>query len=264
MQGGKITAVNGNDFEPVNGITGQVNDAEVCCGIVSLQVNDADPCCEIVKVKDNSTGQMHSFTTMAGIGKTLKVGQQVSLQNGYAMVQSGANATAAQKGLYAFKVGLNSTKTDVKENNVETSAEKWVITPSSLKGATGTVSITLPEGLEWHLDIKSSDDKALGKWDDRWNNKKTISLMPGEYNIFFTYIPLLGVPIQKGMNTRLKAGILDVVSTGQWQIWNEEKTKVHVVYYKPSKIGLPIGKYHIELNGQYKAIEIKEGKVTEF
>ena len=132
------------------------------------------------------------------------------------------------------------------------------------KGATGTVSIILPEGVEWHLDIKSIDDKALGKWDDRWNNKKTINLIPGEYNIFFTYIPVLGVPIQKGMNTRLKAGLLNVVTAGQWQIWNEEKTKVHVVYYKPSKIGLPIGKYNIQLAGQYKAIEIKEGEVTEF
>lgn len=154
----------------------------------------------------------------------------------------------------------SSKQKTVEEND----AEKWTITSSGTKGATGTVSITLPEGLEWHLDIKSSDDKALGKWDDRWNNKKTISLLPGAYNIFFTYIPLRAVPIQKGMNTRLKAGILDVVSTGQWQIWNEEKTKVHVVYYKPTKIGLPIGRYHIELNGLYQAIEIKEGEVTEF
>ena len=153
----------------------------------------------------------------------------------------------------------NEKKADGKNDT-----EKWVITPSGAKGATGTVSITLPEGLEWHLDIKSSEDKALGKWDDRWNNKKTINLIPGKYNILFTYIPLLGVPIQKGMNTRLKAGILNVVTAGQWVIWNEEKTKAHVVYYKPSKIGLPVGKYYLQYNEQYIAIEIKEGEVTEF
>ncbi len=263
VQNGKITAVNQTGFEPVNEITGQVNEGEPCCAIVSLQVNDATPCCEIVTVKNLTTGELSSFQTTGGMGRTFTLGQLVNLQNGYAMVQSGASATAAQKGLYAFKIGLDSLT--VKQKAVEgNDSEKWVITPSGAKGATGTVSIILPEGVEWHLDIKSSDDKALGKWDDRWNNKKTISLMTGEYNIFFTYIPLLGVPIQKGMNTRLKAGILDVVSTGQWQIWNEEKTKVHVVYYKPSKIGLPIGRYNIQLAGQYQAIEIKEGKVTEF
>ena len=265
LQGGKITAVNQTGYEPVNEIEGERSDDahkdEI--EVLSLQVNESDRCCDIVTVKNRTTGQIHSFKTMGGIGRTLTLGQSVNLQNGYAMVQSGANATVTQKGLYAFKIGLDSLT--VKQKAVEENDfEKWVITPTGAKGATGTVSITLPEGVEWHLDIKSSDDKALGKWDDRWNNKKTISLMTGEYNIFFTYIPLLGVPIQKGMNTRLKAGILDVVSTGQWQIWNEEKTKVHVVYYKPSKIGLPIGRYNIQLAGQYQAIEIKEGKVTEF
>ena len=55
-----------------------------------------------------------------------------------------------------------------------------------------------------------------------------------------------------------------LITTGQWQIWNEEKTKAHVAYDKPTKIGLPIGKYNIQLAGQYQAIEIKEGEVTEF
>ncbi len=281
VQNGKIIAVNETGYEPINGIVsgnqtgfepinemeGEKTDAGhkdvIELEIVSLQVNDISPCCEIVTVKNRTTGQIHSFKTMGGIGRTLTLGQPVTLQNGYAMVQAGATASAAQKGWYAFKAGMDSLT--VKQKSVEgNDAEKWVITPSGAKGATGSVSITLPDGLEWHLDIKSSDDKALGKWDDRWNNKKTISLKPGEYNIFFTYIPILGVPVQKGMNTRLKAGILDVVTTGQWQIWNEEKTKVHVVYYKPSKIGLPIGKYNIQLAGQYQAIEIKEGEVTEF
>ena len=264
LQNGKITAVNGLGFEPVNEIvSGNQPGYEPVNEIVSLQINELEPINEIVTVKNIKTGQLQSFRTMAGIGRTLTLGQLVNLQNGYAMVQSGATATVTQKGLYAFKIGLDSLT--VKQKAVEENDfEKWVITPTGAKGATGSVSITLPEGVEWHLDIKSSDDKALGKWDDRWNNKKTINLIPGEYNIFFTYIPVLGVPIQKGMNTRLKAGLLNVVTAGQWQIWNEEKTKVHVVYYKPSKIGLPIGRYNIQYNGQYIAIEIKEGEVTEF
>lgn len=264
VQNGKITSINGLGFEPVNEIvSGNQTVFEPVNEIVSLQVNDALPCCAIATVKNISTGEVQSFTTTAGIGHTLTLGQRVSMQNGYAMVQSGANATAAQKGMYAFKVGMDSLT--VKQKAVEgNDTEKWVITPSGAKGATGTVSINLPDGVEWHLDITSSDDRALGKWDDRWNNKKTINLIPGEYNIFFTYIPVRGVPVQKGMNTRLKAGILNVVTTGQWSIHDESKKKVYVIYYKPSKIALPVGRYNLQYNGQYIAIEIKEGEVTEF
>ena len=278
LQGGKITAVNqtgfepvneivsGNQtgFDPVNEITGQVNDGQPCCSIVSLQVNDGEPCCAIVSVKNIATGQLQSFRTMAGIGNTLTLGQSVNLQDGYAMVQSGAGATAAQKGMYAFNVGLDSAgydlkgNTKVKPNTSET--DKWVITPSGLKGATGLVSINLPEGVVWDLDVKSTADQALG----RYYNQKTHSLMPGEYNIFFTYLPVMGVPVQKGMNTRLKAGILNVVATGQWSIHDESKAKVYVTYYKPSKIGLPVGKYNIQLGGRYQQVEIKDGEVTEF
>ncbi len=74
-------------------------------------------------------------------------------------------------------------------------------------------------------------------------------MIPGEFNVFLTYLPVKGVPVQKGMNTRLKAGILNVVTTGQWSLHDESKEKVYVIYYKPSKIGLPVGKYNIQING---------------
>jgi hypothetical protein len=37
------------------------------------------------------------------------------------------------------------------------------------------------------------------------------------------------------MNTWPKAGILDVVTPGQWYIWNEDKTKNYTAYYAPTK-----------------------------
>lgn len=160
------------------------------------------------------------------------------------------------------KTSNTSSSTENKKNEESSGrdSEKWVITPSGLKGAAGIVSINLPEGVEWDMVVKSSSDHALG----RYYNQKTHTLIPGEYNIFLTYLPVMGVPIQKGMNTRLKAGILNVVTTGQWSIHDESKSKVYVSYYKPSKIGLPVGKYNIQLSGQYQAIEIKDGEVTEF
>ena len=84
-----------------------------------------------------------------------------------------------------------------------------------------------------------------------WINIKSHSLIPGGYNITVSSVPVVTVPVQKGMNTRLKAGTLNMVIVGQWQIYTEKKTKGYVNYYKPSKLALPIGKYVISINGQF-------------
>lgn len=260
LQNGKITAVNGLGFEPVNGIvSGQVNDGAPCCEIVSLQVNDAEVCCGIVTVKNLTTGELSSFKTTPGIGHTLTLGQSVNLQNGYAMVQSGANATAAQKGMYAFKTGLDSATSKLKENGAETSAEKWVITPGG-KGVTGNVTVAFPAGTTWNMLFKTTADKHL----INVNNSKSHTMVPGQYNIDFSAVPVLAVPVQKGMNTRLKAGTLHVVSVGGWMLYDESQTKNYVSYNNPMKLGLPIGKYAISINGQFQQVEIKDGEVTEF
>ena len=160
----------------------------------------------------------------------------------------------------------NNTVSDVKENKntspdtSETSAEKWVITSSGLKGATGTLSVELPADVTWNVYIATTADKKLLTT----YNTKSHTLLPGQFNILLTSLPVNGVPIEKGMNTRLKAGVLNVVTTGSWGIWNESQTKHYSTYYSPTKLGLPVGKYAISVNGQFQTVEIKDGEVTEF
>jgi len=173
-----------------------------------------------------------------------------------------------------MKAGLNSatnsgeenTGSDVKENKntspdtSETSAEKWVISSSGLKGATGTLTVDLPADATWNVYILTTEDKGLVNT----YNTASHTLLPRKYNIHLTKLPVNGVPVQKGMNTRLKAGVLNVVTTGQWGIWDESQTKNYSTYYSPTKLGLPVGKYAISISGQFQTVEIKDGEVTEF
>lgn len=164
-----------------------------------------------------------------------------------------------QKGWYAFKAGMDSLT--VKQKSVEgNDAEKWVITPSGAKGATGNVTIALPKDATWYLYFQTTSGQDLVRLD----NIKSHSLIPGEYNITVSSVPVLTVPVQKGMNTRLKAGTLHVVTEGQWGLYDESQKINFVTHHYPMKLGLPAGKYAIYLKGQYLPVEIKDGEVTEF
>lgn len=119
------------------------------------------------------------------------------------------------------------TVTVAEENN----SEKWVITSSGLKGATGTLSVELPADVPWNVYIATTEDKGLLTT----YNTKSHSLLPGQFNILLTKLPVNGVPVQKGMNTRLKGGILNVVTTGQWSIHDERKQKCMLSITNPVK-----------------------------
>ena len=43
-------------------------------------------------------------------------------------------------------------------------------------------------------------------------------VMPGEYKITINDVPVLNVPIKKGHDTKLKCGVLNVVSESYWDL----------------------------------------------
>ena len=64
------------------------------------------------------------------------------------------------------------------------------------------------------------------------------------------------------METRIKAGILNVRGSGIWTLYDEKKKQI---YFSPTakKIGLPIGIYQIEINGIIKQIIIRDGETLQ-
>lgn len=283
VQNGKITGVNETRFEPVNGIvsgtqtgfepvngivSGQVNDAIPCCGIVSLQVNDADPCCEIVTVKNLTTGELSSFQTTAGMGRTFTLGQTVNLQNGYAMVQSGAGASASQKGMYAFKMGLDSAKTKIKETGGVVTPVRWEVKPSAdLKGTFGQIVIQFP-------GMTSSGNNFVAVFEvggkDRITGatygNKNFPLLEGEYDVEINSVRVSHVPVKRGMDTRIHIGTIgfDVPSSTSVEVYDlTEKTRL-CLSYGSMMCGVPSGEYYIKVGGSRKKVSIADGQVTNF
>ncbi len=276
LQNGKITSVNGvgktfnpyepvNGFEPINDFSMQVNDGAPCCTIVSLQVNGAEPCCGIVTVKNITTGQMHSFQANRAIAKTFTLGQRVNINNNLAVMQSGAGAAPAQKGMYAFKIKDSAAIASNKISG-ENDTEKWVITPNpALKGAMGRILIRTPEKSTYSLTVfkAGTDEKSAY----RYGGTEFI-LLPGQYDTRWwdnSKWRLSGVPVRRGMDTRILAGMLNLNLSGtEWVIYDETKTTVIEQGYSVWRLGLPVGKYYVKVNKDFVEVVIKDGEITEF
>ena len=92
-------------------------------------------------------------------------------------------------------------------------SDKWVITPvSTMKGVLGRLDINFPADVERNILIYQSADNKFLRSVSR--NDKTYTIASGVYRFTLTNVPVDNVPIQKGHETRLKAGFLNIVSKG--------------------------------------------------
>ncbi|MGZ5221272.1 MAG: hypothetical protein ACXWC7_14385 [Chitinophagaceae bacterium] len=246
-----------------------MNPLEPCCNIVSIQPDPVEPCCSVVSFKNNSTGTLSSFRPPKDISSGLKVGQPVyagpinGLQinnaepiNDFAIVQSsyGSNGQMNSYG-YAATAGDNTNK--------GTSAEKWVITPvSTMRGVLGGLDINFPADVERDILIyQPADNKYITSVS---RNDKTYTIAPAEYRFTITNVPVENVPIQKGHQTRIKMGFLNLVSEGDWHLYNETKEKQYTSGNKPKRIALPVGSYQLKLGTQFYPFVIKDGETVEY
>jgi hypothetical protein len=66
----------------------------------------------------------------------------------------------------------------------------------------------------------------------------------------------LGVPVEKGNSTRIKAGVLHITSPDAWTLYDETKQKVLINTYSAQTRGLPVGIYKLTIVGKDQDIEI--------
>jgi len=149
-----------------------------------------------------------------------------------------------------------------KKNNAEVS-DKWVITPvPDMKGVLGRLDINFPKDVERNILIyQPTDNKFITSVS---YNDKIYTIAPGEYRFTITNVPVEKVPIQKGHETRLKMGFLNVVSQGDWHLYNDTKEKQYTSGNKPKKLPLPVGSYQIKLGLQFYPVVIKDGETVEY
>ncbi|MFN2458677.1 MAG: hypothetical protein ABR502_10775, partial [Chitinophagaceae bacterium] len=139
---------------------------------------------------------------------------------------------------------------------------KWVISTANMKGVLGRLNTTFPADVEWSILIKATDDKFITSRSGFSKHGPSYDLAPGMYNFRLNTITVENVPIERGKATRLKAGYLNIVSEGHWEIYNEAKQKLHTTGNKPKKIALPVGNYQLKLGGAFFPVNIKDGEAV--
>jgi hypothetical protein len=149
----------------------------------------------------------------------------------------------------------------VRPNTSET--DKWIITPvKDMKGVLGRLDINFPADAERSILIyQPTDNKFIASVS---RNAKIYTIAPGQYRFTLTNVPVDNVPIQKGHETRLRAGILSVVSDGNWILYGDTKEKQYTSGNMPKKIPLPVGNYQLNLGTQFYPFVIKDGGTVEF
>jgi hypothetical protein len=148
-------------------------------------------------------------------------------------------------------------KTTINENT----AEKWVINKVNAQTSTGNLLIDLPKDTKWDITIYTAgSSKVLSNT----MLQTSFALPPGLYDLEINHILIKGVPVEKGNNTRLKAGVLHIRNKTPWTLYDEAKQKVLINGSSEEERGLPIGKYKLSIKGQDQDVEIKDGKTVKY
>ncbi len=148
-------------------------------------------------------------------------------------------------------------------NDSDTSSEKWEITANTLKGSTGRLQMDNPKGSKWIVYIYSMPGEKYVTSFAESNNKGLFTISPGEYKITVNNVPVQNVPIKKGHDTKLKCGILNIVSEGLWYLNDETGKTYYTSGNKPKKMPIPVGTYSLKLGGVSQPVVVKNGEAVE-
>lgn len=89
-------------------------------------------------------------------------------------------------------------------------------------------------------------------------------LAPCIYNFRLNTITVENVPVERGKETKLKTGVLNIVSEGDWHLYDDTKEKFRTSGNKPKKFALPVGSYQLKLGIQFYPVVIKDGETVEY
>jgi hypothetical protein len=252
-----------NKAEPVGAVTTKINKAEPV-GIASLPVHGAEPCCSVTDVqidnaepvgmltaRNKSTGKTFRFKAPALVLSSINVGDPAYLEPccNMAIVQLKNNTGEVQS--YGYYI----------TSEEEADNKPWVINKLQAKSGTGKVFSSFPRGTEWSVTIYvAGTDKVLSNTMLQYS----FALLPGSYDVEIHKVRINGVPVEKGNETRIKAGVLHITQATNWTLYDEKKEKVLVNSTTAQKRGMPVGKYMLSIMGQDQEIEIKDGETVVF
>ncbi|MBI1343597.1 MAG: hypothetical protein GC171_11740 [Terrimonas sp.] len=185
-------------------------------------------------------------------------------KNGIFEITSGGNMNTEVRCKYGnIEMANGASKTMSSSENIKGLATYEMKKNPSMKGATGRLILQLPADAEFSMNkvLASGDKKYIGHF-FRGDN---IGLFPGNYDVYIYGAIVSNVEIQKGMETRIKAGVLNLTDALLYRVYGPNGKTWVEMFKGPKKIGLPVGTYSISVNnGQTQDIAIKDGEETEF
>jgi|GEM_PF-2839899 len=127
----------------------------------------------------------------------------------------------------------------------------------------GRLNLVLPANVDWTVDIYTAENKFYINRSS-YSKHGSYDLPAGNYYFKFNSIPIDNVSIEKGHEIKFKLGILNIMTPGNWEIYDEEKKKYYTSGNKPKKMALPMGTYQLVFDSKIYRIRIKEGVVLKF
>jgi uncharacterized coiled-coil protein SlyX len=141
-----------------------------------------------------------------------------------------------------------------------------VVPNAELKGRLGRIVVTFPAGTKAsgaRADIfKSGDAKAVRtEWGDFG-----IEMTPGTYDLNINGHLVPGVVVKTRSDTRVHVGVLRTNASAQtrFDLFEPGAQNAFGTYWGQNDIGLPPGRYDIEVSGQRETVTIASGGITEY
>ncbi|MBL9189894.1 MAG: hypothetical protein JNK23_20610 [Opitutaceae bacterium] len=93
-----------------------------------------------------------------------------------------------------------------------------------------------------------------------------VEMMPGTYELEIGGQKVVGVVVEARSDTVVKVGVLRTNGSASttFNVFPAGGSKKLTTLYGENVIGLPIGDYEVEVNGQRERVTIREGNVTEY
>ena len=150
------------------------------------------------------------------------------------------------------------------DRTLASSPVRWVFEPSPKPGRLGRVVVRVSdEAAGAFITRVFNPGSEVGEVGGSYKGVMS-ELMPGQYDVELSGARVRDVPVKQGTDTRLLTGLLNVTVNTVWHLFDEtQKTKLNGGY-SGKKIGLPVGKYYIQVGGRFAEVIIRDGQVTDF
>ncbi len=259
-----VTAINGIQKQyfagPIN-LTQKTDGNTV--GLVNLDFSL--PCCVLIDVNALSiaqnlgTGKTFSLPLPQQLVQSLTTGTRIFTttvnSEDYAVIRIETSPNSSLADYYVFPIN--------KEPRNYIQGPNWEMKVSNvIRENYGRLVTDFPPGVEWGIDIYRNPEHKFLLNKSVKGKTNYYEMSPGNYDFKLGLIDIKHVPIEFGMETRLKAGYLDFQREDEWSIFDGSGSRLIMSVNRPVKLALPPGNYKVKMNGEFVPFVIEDQKTT--